>query len=299
MQTLALAAQSLATFGLLLVRLSLWLVLLSAVFVPLERLFALHRQKLRRKDIAADLGYYFIGGLVPSLFLAPPLALFAWTAHALLPAGLTLAVAQWPLWQRIMAALVVGEIGYYWGHRWTHEVPLLWQFHALHHSAGQMDWLVNSRVHPVDMVFTRLCGMAPLYAVGLATPLAGTSNMVPALVLAIGSLWGFFVHANLRWRFGPLEWLLATPAFHHWHHTNDGPNVVNKNYAAMFPWVDRMFGTLLLPRHGRPERYGINGELEPDLAGQLLRPLVVWRPAVLLPATVDTPDGSGPANRQA
>ena len=161
MQMFTPAGQSLAAFGLMLVRLSVSLALLGALFVPLERLFALHPQKVFRKDIATDLGYYFISGLVPSLFLSPPLALLAWGARALLPAGLTLAAAQWPLWQRVAVALVVVEIGYYWGHRWTHEVKLLWQFHAVHHSAEQMDWLVNSRVHPFDMVFSRLCGLVP------------------------------------------------------------------------------------------------------------------------------------------
>jgi len=85
-------------------------------------------------------------------------------------------------------------------------------------------------------------------------------------------LWGFFVHANLRWRFGPLEWLLATPAFHHWHHTNDGPDCVNKNYAAMFPWVDRMFGTFYLPKTW-PAEYGTSTPVPETLIGQLLEPL--------------------------
>ena len=78
---------------------------------------------------------------------------------------------------------------------------------------------------------------------------------MPALVLVIGAAWGFFVHANVRWRFGPLEMLVATPAFHHWHHTLSGP--INRNYSSMLPWLDKAFGTLHLPRGEWPEHYGV------------------------------------------
>jgi len=103
------------------VRQCAWLVLLSLIFVPLERLFAVHPQKFFRKALVQDVGYFFISGLVPSLLLAFPLSLAAVGAHALVPYRMQAAVAAWPLWQRILAGLVVGEIGFYWGHRWTHE----------------------------------------------------------------------------------------------------------------------------------------------------------------------------------
>ena len=230
-----------------LAKLAAYLALVIVIFVPVERLCAARRQKILRAAFWTDLGYYVIGGLLPKLLLILPLSVLAAVAHRLVPAGYYAQVAHLPMAVRLAAALVVGDVGYYWGHRWMHEVPILWRFHAIHHAAEDMDWLVNTRSHPLDTVFGRLCGLTPLYLLGLAQPMAGRLDSVPLLFALIGSLWGFFIHANLRWRFGWLEQLVATPAFHHWHHTNDGPEVINRNYAAMLPWVDRLFGSFYLP----------------------------------------------------
>ena len=261
------------------------LLLVIAIFVPLERLFAARRQKILRPAIWTDLGYYVIGGLMPKLLLILPLSALAWVAHHALPGGYFAAVARLPVGVRLAGALVVGEVGYYWGHRWMHEIPALWRFHAIHHAAEHMDWLVNTRSHPLDIFFGRMCGLVPLYLTGLAQPMGNKLDTVPLLFALIGSLWGFFVHANLKWRFGPLEWLVATPAFHHWHHTNDGPDLIDKNYASMLPWVDRLFGTHYLPAR-LPEAYGIDAKLPQSLTGQLLYPLDTRtaRPAAMVNA---------------
>jgi len=256
-------------------RLCVWLVLLTVIFAPLERLFALHPQKIFRKAILTDVAYYFLSSLVPGFLLGFPLALVAWLVHHAIPEAFTSAVAAGPAWLRIVGALVVGDIGFYWGHRFTHEIPFLWRFHAIHHSAEHVDFLVNTRAHPVDMVFTRLCGLVPLYVLGLASPLPGSASLIPIIVLLLGTVWGFFIHANLRWRFGPLEWLIATPGFHHWHHSNDGPAYVNKNYAALLPFVDRLFGTLYLPKDQQPARYGIDEPLPTNFVGQLVQPFLI------------------------
>jgi sterol desaturase/sphingolipid hydroxylase (fatty acid hydroxylase superfamily) len=148
---------------------------------------------------------------------------------------------------------------------------------------------VNTRAHPVDMVFTRLCGLVPLYVLGLGAPARGSSGLIPVLIILVGTLWGFFIHANVRWRFGPLEWLVATPAFHHWHHTNDGPDVINKNYSPMLPWIDRLFGTLYLPKDRQPERYGIDEPMSGMLLGQLIDPFL---PRHRGEATMQSEDGT-------
>jgi sterol desaturase/sphingolipid hydroxylase (fatty acid hydroxylase superfamily) len=212
--------QHLHHLGTVLAALSGWFVLLALIFVPLERLFALRPGKIFRAELLADVGYYFLNAIVPALVLAVPLG---WVAHRMIPAGLTTAFAHWPVGLRLFTSPVVAEIGLYWGHRWCHEVPLLWRFHAVHHRPTHIDWLVNSRAHPVDFIFTRLCGLVPLYALGLGNPVDANPGETTILVVFLGPIWGFFIHVSIKWRFGKLEWPLATPAFHHWHHANDGP----------------------------------------------------------------------------
>jgi sterol desaturase/sphingolipid hydroxylase (fatty acid hydroxylase superfamily) len=259
-----------------LLRVCAWLTILSAIFVPLERLFALHREKIFRAEFGSDLALYFINGLVPAALLSVPLGLAGGAVHFLIPAGFHAAVGGMSFWARLPMALVVGETGYYWGHRMMHEVPALWRFHSVHHSARHIDYLVSSRAHPVDIVFGRLCGTIPLYILGLAGPAGAAEGSLPMLIVLGGTIWGFFVHANLRWRLGPLEWLVTSPAFHHWHHTLAEPT--NRNYASTLPWLDRIFGTFHHPKGQWPTSYGIKETMPESLGGQLVDPLLEPHP---------------------
>lgn len=229
----------------------------------------------------SDLGFYFISSLLPAALLAVPLALVAVAGQRFLPDAVPATLGALPLWAKLLLGLFIGEVGTYWGHRLSHESPWLWRYHAVHHSTEQLYFLANTRTHPVDMVVTRLFGLTPLYLLGLAGP-GAAGSAAPVLLLLIGTVWGFFIHANLRWRFGPLEWLVATPAFHHWHHSKF--EHINRNYASTLPVLDRLFGTHHLPAEW-PASCGIEAPMPASLAGQLLAP---WRRA---------PDPAAPASR--
>ena len=267
-------SQQLHAFAIQLLRLVVWLALLAAIFAPLERLFALRRSPGRMRHVPADLAFYFLNSLAPIAILAPPLALLAAGLRLVTPESYVAAAAGLPLWARLVAALAVSEIGGYWGHRLSHEIPLLWRFHVLHHAPDHIDWLMSSRAHPVDQVFEKLCALTPLYVFGLVQPTAQGAGLAAGIAI-FGTIWGFFIHANVRWRLGPLEWLVSTPAFHHWHHTNDMYR--DHNYAALFPVVDRLFGTHHLPREW-PPTYGVDAPQPEGMAEQLLRPLGFGRP---------------------
>jgi sterol desaturase/sphingolipid hydroxylase (fatty acid hydroxylase superfamily) len=127
-----------------------------------------------------------------------------------------------------------------------------------------MDWLASGRLHPIDQVFTRSCVVLPLFCLGFSRATFGA-------FLAVTTLQAIFIHANVRFRFGPLRWIIATPEFHHWHHAND-PGAYNTNFAGECPLVDLLFGTLHLPKGRMPERYGIDDPVPDGYLHQLAWP---------------------------
>lgn len=246
-------------------RLAIGFVVLCAIFVPLETLFPLARRQFwQRHGAWADVTHFFItGALRKFLTLVFAFVLITLLGFLVYP-PLQQAMTALPWWLQFLVANVVFDVGAYWGHRWAHTVPFLWRFHAVHHSSEQLDWVAASRVHPLDQTFIRVCGILPVYLLGFTKETFGA-------LIGLEALLAIFIHANVRWRFGWLEWLVATPVFHHWHHANEDPGTANKNFSGLLPWVDWIFGTLYLPKK-YPAKYGINEPMPPNYAGQLVRP---------------------------
>src|SRR5581483_6947289 len=139
--------------------------------------------------------------------------------------------------------LVLGDLIGYWQHRAFHG-KRLWRGHG----ARELTWTAAVRVHPVNDLGGQLAQALPFVLLGFSP--AVVAAYVPFLTLyAIGQ------HANLRWDFGPLRYVLASPAFHRWHHARD---VRGCNFAGLLPLWDALFGTLYLPRGEHPQRFGID-----------------------------------------
>jgi lathosterol oxidase len=242
------------------------LIASAILFIPLERLFALRReQPVLREDWRLDLQYFALVHLLVSLVLIVSTAavsrLCAWSINASLQAQ----VSSMPLWLQFPCILVVADLAQYWSHRAMHTVPLLWRVHAVHHSSRTMDWLASSRLHLGEVLITRTCVLAPIFVLGF-------SQLAILLYVVYIGLHAIFIHANVRFTFGPLRYVLATPAFHHWHHSDD-PRAANTNFAVHLPALDRLFGTYFQPDEW-PATYGIGEErLPPGLTRQLLYPI--------------------------
>jgi sterol desaturase/sphingolipid hydroxylase (fatty acid hydroxylase superfamily) len=231
------------------------LIVYSVIFIPLERLFArLPEQGIFRKGWRTDLTYFFVSALLVQvttiLTLKPAMVLFDW---AVIP-DLQNTIRSWPGFVQFILLIAVADFTQYWVHRTFHAVPALWRFHAVHHSAEQMDWLAGSRLHLVDVAVTRGLTYVPIYLLGFAD-----GPLFAYLVLV--SAQATFIHANVRFTFGPLRYVVATPQFHHWHHAAER-EAIDKNFAVHLPIIDFIFGTAHLPDRW-PAGYGIGAGDQP------------------------------------
>jgi sterol desaturase/sphingolipid hydroxylase (fatty acid hydroxylase superfamily) len=239
-------------------------LLAAAVFVPFERLAAERPgQRVLRPGWLTDAVTGALNAVV--LFLVFFGAVSAVDRAAALAApGVRAWVPTQPLILQVLAAIVIGDLGVYLGHRLMHTVPALWRCHAIHHSAEEMDWLVASRFHAIDLLVTRFATLAPLIALHVSPA---------ALGIAIGIFgWqSYLVHANVRLSYGPLRWLLVSPEFHHWHHSAER-EAFDRNYASVVAVWDVLFGTAHLPAGRLPRAYGIADRVPAGYLARFLYP---------------------------
>lgn len=245
------------------------IVLLAALFVPLERLFGLRRQPVLRVGWRTDVVHFFVNNVLAFALLVVGIVTIAVPLRALTPVRWRETIAGMGAPAQFALAMVVAELTHYWAHRMAHRIPRLWRFHKVHHSIVQMDWLAAARLHPIDQALTQLASVAPLFALGVTPETFGA-------YVAISTLQAIFVHSNVRFRFGPLRYLIMTPQFHHWHHGNTA-DAYNTNFAGQLPLIDKLFGTLHLPKRQWPARYGVDDALPSGYLAQMAWPFAAAR----------------------
>lgn len=232
------------------------LILLGAIFIPIERVFKKNDQPIFRDQWREDLFYFFIGSLfvqaLTFLSLTPAMSLIKLTPWA---ANVRAMIASQPGWLQFIEIMFLTDLVQYWFHRAFHEVGWLWRFHAIHHSAKKMDWIAGSRMHFIEIILLRAFTTLPMYVMGFH------EGPLYAYIFFV-YLMSVFVHANIRFHFGFLQHIIATPRFHHWHHGVER-EAININYAVHFPILDRMFGTYHMPGDRWPDGYGVMDDSVP------------------------------------
>ncbi|HTO68877.1 MAG TPA: sterol desaturase family protein [Myxococcota bacterium] len=227
------------------------------------------RERLRRGALA-DAAWYVVEAWVART-LAPWATYFAllpvMALYAMSPARFYAGfgpVAALPFWWQVPLVFVLADFLSYWQHRLFHH-RALWPIHAVHHSSTQLDWLSSGRFHPLNEIGAQLVYVAPLLACGF--------HPFTFLVLAPYTTWYVvFLHANVRLDYGPLAYVVASPAFHRWHHTREDEGL-DKNFGGILSVWDLAFGTFFLPRGRTATLFGSSEPVPEGFFAQLAYPL--------------------------
>jgi len=169
----------------------------------------------------------------------------------------------------LVAALAI-DLGVYIAHYLFHRVPILWEFHKVHHSAEELNPVTLFRMHPVDLFLTAL-----VVSILKGAAFAGMFYLAakePTAISILGLNLFFFVFYivgyNLRhshiWLNYPM-WLsriFVSPAQHQIHHSSD-PKHFDKNFGLMFSIWDQLMGTSYIPRKREKLQFGLSRE-EPN-----------------------------------
>ncbi|HTS80464.1 MAG TPA: sterol desaturase family protein [Myxococcaceae bacterium] len=217
------------------------------LLIGLELLIArARRQRVYRfTDSFADLGCGVAQRVVLLLFEAGLLAVY----QVLYVHGRLWTFAEDSLWPWVIAAIGV-DLGYYWWHRLSHEVNVLWAVHVVHHQSEDYNLAVA----------LRQAVLSPITVMPFYLPLAvlGVPLFHFFIVNALSTLYQFWIHTELVGRMGFFEKLINTPSLHRVHHAVN-PQYLDKNYAATFICWDQMFGTL--KREDELPVYGVSHPL--------------------------------------
>ncbi|MSU36222.1 MAG: sterol desaturase family protein [Pedosphaera sp.] len=224
-------------------------------------------RKRRLSHVATNLGLALINALIASGFAVAILVVTEWARTR--PFGL-LNLAPLPAWLHWLGAILLIDCWQYWWHRFNHRIPLLWRFHAVHHSDAEMDASSGVRFHTGEMVFSFLARLAVLPLIGMTV-----SQLTLYETLSLPVI--LFHHSNLRISSRAdrcLRWLIVTPSMHYVHHSRWQPET-DSNYTSFFSVWDRLFGSFRLCEKPAEISLGLDNYAEPEwreLPGMLAAP---------------------------
>lgn len=240
------------------------------LFGLMERFFSLRPAQKPWRATFLDLQYAFLSMLYPPfIYFILSIAFGLLYIHVYatphdpdLPAAAFL--------KQLIGVLLVRDGLIYLRHRIFHTRPV-WPFHSIHHSSEEVNWLSAARFHPGENII-EASGEIVLFLV--CADIRMDPRVLSTAAFFIG-FYNFFIHSNLRWTFGPLRYVLVSPVFHRWHHS-DLPAARDKNFAAMFSCIDLVLGTFYMPMNATPDTLGLSPEEKAahprTLLGQLLYP---------------------------
>ncbi len=225
--------------------------------------FALPPHALRSPSFRIDLFFYLFSKLTHHALLITHVALAVLVSNGV---GSALAaqfgspnLAPSPAIIALACVLVFvpRDLAHYWIHRLHHKIPVLWEFHKVHHAATFLTPLTTERTHPLeDQIFSLVEGLAMGLALGLLRWRYAFGD-AQILAIAAGVIWAMRMltltplqHSPVPLHFGPLDRVFYSPSLHQIHHSSRQEHW-DRNFGECLSIWDSLFGSYCA--HGQSE----------------------------------------------
>ena len=226
--------------------------LLSLIFslgLMLENNF--RRKLIQGSDLGLNLAAMLMGPIMIAFVVAPlvihitPIV----TAHApWLKLSIPADSLLWPLF--VASAFVINDFLYYWLHRAMHYFDFLWAMHSFHHADTSINVTTGGRVQLIEEFLRQLLVTLP---VGL---LVDFTTIPMTLAMSVG-IFMYLLHIDLPISWGRFGKVLISPQYHRIHHSVE-PKHYDRNFAALLPLWDILFGTCHHPEPGEFPATGLS-----------------------------------------
>ena len=133
-----------------------------------------------------------------------------------------------------------------------HRSPWMWEFHKLHHSITELDWIGNFRFHWMEIIIYRSFKYLPLVILGI-------DSQVILWIAIIATLIGHLNHSNIKTDWGIVRYGVNSPRLHVWHYDVILHGKAGQNYAIVFSVWDWLFKTIYYPQDKEsPDQLGFD-----------------------------------------
>jgi len=229
-----------------------------AVLILIELLYSLKNDKgyFELKDFFSSLtmgiGSAFIGAFIKGALWSSLIFVYLYFNPKDPTSGIRYNIMGWQsfgfAWYTWIACQFFDDFNYYWHHRFSHTVRVLWAAHIVHHSSDHYNLGTAVRNGWVTLFYK------PIWWMWM--PAIGFHPAMIFVCLGIQSIWQFQLHTKHIPRLGKLELFMNSHKQHMAHHSTL-LKYLDTNHGGFLNIFDKLFGTWKDLENEEENKYGV------------------------------------------
>jgi sterol desaturase/sphingolipid hydroxylase (fatty acid hydroxylase superfamily) len=156
-------------------------------------------------------------------------------------------------WWAYVILFFLEDFSFYWHHRLSHQVRILWAAHVNHHSSQKLNFAVALRQSWAELLYK--------YIFWMWLPLIGFEPLMIMFMMSLSLIYQFLQHTQIVKKLGPIEWFFNTPSHHRVHHASN-IRYLDRNHAGILIIWDRLFETFEEESETEKPVFGITNNIE-------------------------------------